>query len=223
MQRPQSWGRAPVRSAALALAVFWSPGARWALTTRRPAPPWLLHIRNRTLHPAAGPPDGGWKHAQPGDDGFAASGGSLWRPQLNRLEERVTVSNQNLKASPASTHRRSLPCSNSVPFISLQFQLAPGYFAQPNIPEPPVGVLQSRSLQRLRRTGQASWEPDLWGHIRRTVQQSRANAQASAADLANVELSLRSELAMDYFELRGLDTQKQFLDGTVRNSSAICN
>jgi NodT family efflux transporter outer membrane factor (OMF) lipoprotein len=64
-------------------------------------------------------------------------------------------------------------------------------------------------------TGQVSWEPDLWGQIRRTVEQSRANAQASAADLANVELSVRSELATDYFELRGLDAQKQLLDDTV--------
>jgi NodT family efflux transporter outer membrane factor (OMF) lipoprotein len=65
-------------------------------------------------------------------------------------------------------------------------------------------------------SGQASWEPDLWGNIRRTVQAARANAQASNADLANVDLSLRSELAMDYFELRGLDTQKQLLDDTIQ-------
>jgi len=44
---------------------------------------------------------------------------------------------------------------------------------------------------------------------------SDPNAQASAADLANVELSLRSELALDYFEMRGLDTQKRLLDNTV--------
>jgi NodT family efflux transporter outer membrane factor (OMF) lipoprotein len=61
------------------------------------------------------------------------------------------------------------------------------------------------------------WEPDLWGNIRRSVQQARANAQASAADLANVQLSLQSELAMDYFELRGLDTQKQLLDDTIQS------
>ena len=47
--------------------------------------------------------------------------------------------------------------------------------------------------------GQASWEPDFWGRIRRSVEQARANAQASAADVANVDLSLQAEMATDYF------------------------
>ena len=64
--------------------------------------------------------------------------------------------------------------------------------------------------------GQVSWEPDLWGNIRRQVEAQRATAQATAADLANVDLSLRSELALDYFELRGLDTQQRLLDNTVQ-------
>ena len=63
--------------------------------------------------------------------------------------------------------------------------------------------------------GQAQWEPDLWGQVRRTVEQARADAQASAADSANVALSLHAELAADYFQLRGLDTQKQLLDITL--------
>ena len=56
---------------------------------------------------------------------------------------------------------------------------------------------------------------DLWGQVRRTIESSRENAQASAADLENVGLSLHSELAFDYFSLRGLDLQKQLLDATV--------
>lgn len=60
-----------------------------------------------------------------------------------------------------------------------------------------------------------SYEPDLWGRVRRSVEASRSEAQATAADLANVSLSLHAELALDYFELRGLDTQKQLLDSTV--------
>ena len=63
--------------------------------------------------------------------------------------------------------------------------------------------------------GQATWEPDLWGRVRRSVESATASAQASAAELANVQLSLQAELALDYFQLRGLDTQKQLLDSSV--------
>jgi hypothetical protein len=64
-------------------------------------------------------------------------------------------------------------------------------------------------------SGQASWSPDFWGRIRRTVEQARATAQASAADRATLDLSLHAELAQDYFELRGLDSQSRLLENTV--------
>jgi len=64
-------------------------------------------------------------------------------------------------------------------------------------------------------SGQASWEPDFWGRIRRTVEQARENAQASAADEANVALTLHAEMATDYFALRGLDSQIKLLTDTV--------
>ncbi len=60
-----------------------------------------------------------------------------------------------------------------------------------------------------------SYEADVWGRVRRTVEASRSEAQATAADLANVGLTLQAELALDYFSLRGLDAQKQLLDSTV--------
>ena len=62
-----------------------------------------------------------------------------------------------------------------------------------------------------------SYEPDLWGRVRRLVEANRSEAQATAADLANVQLSLQAELAIDYFELRGLDAQKKLLDSTVES------
>jgi NodT family efflux transporter outer membrane factor (OMF) lipoprotein len=62
-----------------------------------------------------------------------------------------------------------------------------------------------------------SYEVDLWGRVRRTVEASRSEAQATGADLANVSLSLHAELASDYFQLRGLDAQKQLLDSTVES------
>ena len=60
-----------------------------------------------------------------------------------------------------------------------------------------------------------SWEPDLWGGIRRQIESSAANAQASAADLANTRLSLQGTLAVIFFQLRGLDLQAQLLRTTI--------
>ena len=61
----------------------------------------------------------------------------------------------------------------------------------------------------------ATWEPDVWGRIGRSVESSRADAQATRADLESVRLSLHAELATDYFNLRGLDAEKDLLDRTI--------
>lgn len=169
-----------------------------------------------TPPPAA--PGVGWKHAQPGDDTIR---GKWWEsygdPQLDALEERVSVSNQTLKAALAQ-YTQALSAvqqfrSNYFPTVSL----SPSYSRTRVSQNRPFGVpTGGNPYTDLIASGRATWEPDLWGNIRRSVQEARANAQASAADLANVELSLRSELAMDYFELRGLDTQKQLLDDTIQ-------
>ena len=169
-----------------------------------------------TPPPAA--PGVGWKHAQPGDDKLR---GKWWEsyndPQLNQLEERVTVSNQTLKAALAQ-YTQALAAvqqfrANYFPTVSI----SPNYSRSRVSTNRPFGVpTNGNPYTDLVASGQATWEPDLWGNIRRTVQAARANAQASNADLANVDLSLRSELAMDYFELRGLDTQKQLLDDTIQ-------
>ena len=64
-------------------------------------------------------------------------------------------------------------------------------------------------------TADVSWEIDVWGRVRRTVEASQATAQASAADVASVRLSMQAELAMDYFQLRGLDAQSKLLGETI--------
>ncbi len=71
------------------------------------------------------------------------------------------------------------------------------------------------SFNDLLLTGAASWEPDFWGKIRRSIEAARANMQASAAEQANVSLTLEAEMAADYFQLRGLDSQIRLLKSTV--------
>src|SRR6185312_11462899 len=61
----------------------------------------------------------------------------------------------------------------------------------------------------------ASWAPDLWGRIRRTVEGEVASAQVSAADLASAKLSVQGQLATAYFQLRGTDELKRLLDESV--------
>ena len=70
---------------------------------------------------------------------------------------------------------------------------------------------------RYRITGGASWEPDLWGRVRRTVEQAKGNASASAADLANARLSAQSELATDFLQVRALDALIALTDQTGKS------
>lgn len=61
----------------------------------------------------------------------------------------------------------------------------------------------------------ASWEPDIWGTVHRTVEAASSGAQADAALLALTRLSAQASLAQYYFELRGLDRDQQLLNDTV--------
>jgi NodT family efflux transporter outer membrane factor (OMF) lipoprotein len=61
-----------------------------------------------------------------------------------------------------------------------------------------------------------SYQVDVWGRVRRTVESSREQAQASAADLATVNLSMHADLAIDYFQARSLDAEEQLLNSTVK-------
>jgi NodT family efflux transporter outer membrane factor (OMF) lipoprotein len=131
------------------------------------------------------------------------------------------VANQNLKAATAqylqAREQVSVARASYFPTVSAGPSVASTResYNQANTVR---GVTQFQ-FNTLALQGQVLWEPDLWGQIRRTVEQARANAQASAADLASVELSLRAELATDYFELRGLDAQRRLLDKTVASDA----
>ncbi len=177
-----------------------------------PAPPAF-----KETAPPPGIPNGTWKQAQPSDQVLRGKWWEIYHDsQLNALEEKVAISNQTLKAATEQyfSARAAVQVARAAYYPTLS--AGPSISRQHLSQNRPVSVPGSLSQYNdFVISGQASWEPDLWGQVRRTVEASRATAQASAADLANVELSVRSELAQDYFELRGLDLQKQLLDNTV--------
>src|SRR5580692_7207289 len=167
-------------------------------------------------------PPGAWKQAQPSDGVLRGKWWELYGdPQLDALEEKVVVSNQTLKAATG----QYLAALDQIRVARAAY--FPTLGVGPSVSRVRLSENQPNTLRGTTNfnynifalQGQAQWEPDLWGQVRRTVEQARAEAQASAADLANVALSLHAELAVDYFQLRGLDTQKQLLDNTLASDA----
>lgn len=157
-----------------------------------------------------------WKFAGPADDVIRGKWWEMFNDaQLNALEEQVNISNQSIALAEANFRSAR----------ALVKQSRSQYF--PTVTTSP-SIVTSRSSSRITQANgsgtrftdyllpfDASWEPDLWGRIRNTVSASASEAQATAADLENVRLSVQAELAFDYYQLRALDAQKQLLDSTV--------
>lgn len=184
------------------------------------APPSYKEMGASNIAPPPNPAGGGsWKPASPSDGMLR---GNWWEtfndPELNRLEELVTPHNQTLRAAMetylAARDQVRIARSNFFPTLAA----GPGItHAALSSNRPLSASNQKINYNDLTLEGQANWEPDFWGRVRRTVEAARDNAQASGADLANLDLSLHAELAQDYFELRGLDSQSQLLQATVND------
>ncbi|HEX6464537.1 MAG TPA: efflux transporter outer membrane subunit [Vicinamibacterales bacterium] len=165
--------------------------------------------------PAAFKENANWKPAQPEDQ---AVRGKWWEvfhdPQLNALQSQIDVSNQTLRAQQAR-------------FLQARAAIAISASARyPVVTTGPQITSGTQSGNRANATVHTtatdfvlpvdlSYELDVWGRVRETIAAARATAQASAADLETVRLSLHAELALDYFELRGLDAERALLDNTV--------
>ena len=158
-----------------------------------------------------------WSQASPQDQ---LPKGKWWEiygdQQLNSLEETIAVSNQNLKVA----YRQYMSARDLVQ--QARSQLFPTVAVQPSGSQMQLSRNRANVYPTTKSNysdivlpAELSYEVDLWGQVRRTIESSRENAQASAGDLENISLSLHSELAFDYFSLRGLDLQKQLLDATV--------
>src|SRR5580693_9371745 len=203
--------------ALLLTATLFVAGCTVGPNYHRPTAPAAPAFKESAVVPPPDLPGGGWKQVSPNDSALRPNWWEIYQdPQLDKLEEQVAVSNQTLKAS----YEQYIQARAAIQFYRSQYyptvSVGPSATRERQSANRPLYVPGSKSTYNdLFLQGQVSWEPDLWGNIRRQVEAQRATTQATAADLANVDLSLRSELATDYFELRGLDTQQRLLDNTV--------
>lgn len=172
-----------------------------------------------------------WVTAHPQDD---AAKGNWWLafhdPMLNALEDRVNSGNQTLAQYEAQYReaRAAVRIAQSGLFPTIttfaqgvtesQSQNQTGVPSQLRIPG-----LNGTSNNNFQLAGTFSWEPDLWGSVRESIHAQKAGLQASAATLANVRLEIESEVATDYFNLRGQEEQIRILEQTVQQNQQLLN
>jgi NodT family efflux transporter outer membrane factor (OMF) lipoprotein len=161
---------------------------------------------------------GDWKPAQPNDQNL---GGEWWKifqdPQLDALELQVNVSNQNLKAAEAQFRqaRAALRYNRADYYPTVTAGLSATRTRVSAHRPPPSSIFDGITYNDFTLPVDVSYQADVWGRVRKNVESYREQAQASAADLATVNLSMHADLAIDYFQARSLDAQEQLLNSTV--------
>jgi len=215
MMRTTTWRGAVILFATAAYLGL--AGCRVGPQYVRPAAPLAPEFKEAL--PGNFKPVEGWKQAQPSDAQLKGDWWTLYNdPQLNTLEAQIDPGNQTLKQ--AEENFRAARAAVRFSRASEAPTIGVG---------PSVGAVRDSNHQPYLNVSGANdgygdfilpfdldYEIDLWGRVRRTVAQSREEAQVSAADLETARLSLHAELAMDYFDLRSADAQVKLLDDTVK-------
>jgi NodT family efflux transporter outer membrane factor (OMF) lipoprotein len=160
---------------------------------------------------------GDWKPAEPNDQNL---GGNWWTvfqdPQLDALELQVNVSNQNLKAAEAQFQQaRAALRYNRADYYPTVTAGPSATRTRVSANAPTSSVLRGTTYNDFVFPFDVSYQADVWGRVRKNVESYREQAQASAADLATVNLSMHADLAVDYFQARSLDAEEQLLNTTV--------
>lgn len=159
---------------------------------------------------------GGWKQANPSD---AMLRGKWWEtfqnPQLNALEEKLLINDQNLKQYFENYMAARALVRNAHASLFPTVSVGPTVNAQGTGASSTARLSTSTSSQSYELPGSVSWEPDLFGSVRNQITSDKNAAQVSAADLANETLSEQSSLAQYYFELRGQDSLQVLYNQTI--------
>ena len=175
--------------------------------------------RPEVEQPAAFKEAAGWKTAQPRDQEIRGNWWEVYKdPLLNQLQEQAGSANLSLAQAEAAYRQAqaAVRSARSAYFPTLGTSFDVTRSSSATVSNNQVTSTNTRGARTNHSLSlSASWEADVWGRVRREVEASSSSAQASAADLQNVRLSMQAALAQDYFELRALDSQKQLLDRTL--------
>jgi NodT family efflux transporter outer membrane factor (OMF) lipoprotein len=198
-------------------------GPRYHRPDATPQPPPPAYKESPTQVPDSGP----WKVAQPQD---AMLRGKWWEiyndPELNSLEERLNVNNQNIKQSfenfmaaralVAQARSQLYPTIGTTPSISRSQSSSNLGNSTTNTGTGGTGTTTAgRQSSIFALPADVSWAPDLWGRVRSQIHAAQYNAQLSAADLENERLIEQASLAIFLFELRGQDALQKIFDETI--------
>src|SRR5262249_29002256 len=168
------------------------------------------------IPPAFKEPDN-WKYAVPQD---ALPRGKWWEifgdSELNALEAQVNISNQDIAGAEARfrSARAAIRVAKAdlFPTVSIGTNVTVFRFPSERATIPGINANTGTFYQL---PIDVSYEADVWGRVRRNIQSNVDSAQASAADVETVRLSVHSELALDYFQLRGLDAQQHIFQDSI--------
>ena len=197
----------------LAALLMISPACMVGPNYKRPAAPQTPAFKEQ--------PPPGWKEAQPSDGVIRGKWWEMYNdPQLNALEEQVSISNQNVLAAEAQFRaaryavkvaRAALfPTATVTPSIT-ESRSSGGFVTGGRV------ASGTSHVTTYDFAGSAAWTADIWGSIRRSVRASEAAAQASFAQLESARLAFQSDLAQDYFSLHGVDGDIDLLQRTVKS------
>jgi multidrug efflux system outer membrane protein len=161
-----------------------------------------------------------WRESAPKD---AFPKGEWWSvfhdEELNALETQALTENQTLKVALAHLEQARAAAAIQISTLFPTVSTAPSAERQRlSGTRPPnsnftVTSPVTQNVYTLPFT--VSYEVDLFGRRRRSIEAAAASYQASAADAENVRLLVTSQLAGDYFNLRQLDAELGILDRTV--------
>jgi len=190
--------------------LFWLPLVAASLAGCAVGPDY---VRPRIDVPASFKEAQGWKPAAPAD---AITRGHWWEAygdaRLDALEARLAASNQSIAVAEANYRQATALLREAQagysPTVGVSAGATRASTGSGNSTSP-LGTTYSTALS-------ASWEPDLWGSVRRSVEAGQASLEASAATLESARLAAQAQLALSYFELYVADSQKRSFDDSVK-------